>query len=92
MGVQTGGDSAGGAPAGELLHPDRIVEMAAALAAVFLGELEAEETELATSVEEVARKETILFPTGHVWRDLLLDKSPHGLTKFFVLSGERRWG
>ena len=62
----------------------------AALAAVLLGELEAEEAELGAAREQLARELARLLPLVDVGRDLLGDEAPHRLAQLLVLVGERR--
>ena len=51
VGVEPGGDAAGAARAGQLLDPDRVVQVGAALAAVVLRELQPEEAELGAAAD-----------------------------------------
>ena len=75
VGVEPGGDAARAARARQLLDPDRVVQVGAALAAVLLGELEAEEAELAAAGEELARELARLLPLVDVGGDLLGDEA-----------------
>ena len=90
VGVEPGGDAAGAAGAGQLLDPDRVVQVGAALAAVLLGELEAEETELGAAPVELTGEFPRLLPLVDVRRDLLADEAADGLPQLLVLLAERR--
>jgi hypothetical protein len=89
MRVETGGDPARAARARELFDPDRVVDARAALAAVFLGELEAEEPELAAAGEQLAGKLARVLPLVDVGGNLVADETPHRLPQLLVLLGER---
>ena len=55
---------------GELLDPDRVVQVVTALAAQVLGELEAEEAQLAAAAVELAGELPGIFPLVDVGPDL----------------------
>ena len=74
----------------QLLGPDRVVDVVAALAAELLGVLEAEEAELAAALVQLARELARLLPLVDVGGDLLADEAPHRLAELLVLLGERR--
>ena len=92
VGVEAGRDAAGATGPCELLDPDRVVQVGAALAAVLLGELEPEEAELGATPVELAREPARLLPLVDVWRYLLGDEAPHGLAQLLVLLAEGRKG
>ena len=75
VGVEPGGDPAGAAGAGQLLDPDRVVQVGAALAAVLLGELQPEEAELGAAPVELTRELPRRLPLVDVRRDLLGDEA-----------------
>ena len=74
----------------QLLGPDRVVNVVAALAAELLGVLEAQEAELAGAGVELARELARLLPVVEVGDDLLAHPASDGLAKRLVLVGERR--
>jgi hypothetical protein len=74
----------------ELLHPDRVVDVVAALAAVLGLVLEAEEAELAAAVVELTGELARLLPLLDVRGDLLGDEVPDRFAQLLVLLGERR--
>ena len=90
VGVEPGRDAARAARARQLLDPDRVVEVGPALAAVALGELEAEEAELGAAAVELAREFARRLPLVDVRRDLLADEAPDRLAQLLVLGVERR--
>jgi hypothetical protein len=90
VGVEAGGDATRATRAGQLLDPDGIVDGGAALAAVILRELEAEEPELAAASEQLPRELSRLLPLVDVRSDLVADKAPDCLAELLVLLGERR--
>ena len=90
MGVEAGGDAAGAAGAGQLLDPDRVVQVGAALAAELLGELEAEEAELGAAGVELAGEFARRLPLVDVGRDLLDDEAADRLAQLLVLLAEWR--
>jgi hypothetical protein len=90
VGAETGSHSAAAPGARELLDPDRVVDVVAALTAVFGLVLEAEKAELATAVVELAWKLAGLLPVIDVRGDLLGDEAADRLAKLLVLLGEWR--
>jgi hypothetical protein len=90
VGAEARRDAAAAARARELLDPDRVVDVVAALAAVLGLVLEPEEAELAAAVVELARELARLLPLIDVRGDLLADEAPDGLAQLLVLLGERR--
>ena len=92
VGVEPGGDAAGAARAGQLLDPDRVVQVGAALAAVGLGELQPEEAELGAALVELAGEFARRLPLVDVGRDLLLDEAADRLAQLLVLLAEGRQG
>ena len=84
------GDAAAAARAGELLDPDRVVDVVAALAAVLGLVLEAEEAELAAAGVELAGELARLLPLVDVRRDLLGDEAADRLAQLLVLLAEGR--
>src|SRR3954454_22128846 len=92
MGVEPRGDPAGAARAGQLLDPDRVVQVGAARAAVLLRELEAEEAELGAALVELAGEFARLLPLVDVGGDLLGDEAADGLPQLLVLLAERGKG
>ena len=74
----------------ELLDPDGVVDVVAALAAVFGLELEAEEAELPAAVVELPRELARLLPFVDVGSDLLADEASDRLAQLLVLLAERR--
>ncbi len=74
--------------AGQLLDPDRVVQVGAALAAVLLGELQPEEAELGAAPVELAGEFARLLPLVDVGRDLLGDEAADGLAQLLVLLAE----
>ena len=92
VGVEAGGDAAGAAGAGQLLDPDRVVQVGAALAAVLLGELQPEEAELGAAAVELAGEFARRLPLVDVGRDLLGDEAADGLAQLLVLLAEGRQG
>ena len=85
-----GGHAAAASGARELLDPDRVVDVVAALTAVLGLVLEAEEAELAAAVVELARELARLLPLVDVRSDLLGDEAAHGLAQLLVLLAEGR--
>ena len=92
VGVEAGGDAAGAAGAGQLLDPDRVVQVGAALAAQLLRELEAEEAELGAAAEQLPREFPRRLPLVDVRRDLLGDEAGDRLPQLLVLLAEGRQG
>jgi hypothetical protein len=92
VGVEPGGDAAGAARAGQLLDPDRVVQVVAALAAVALGELQPEEAQLGAARVQLARELARRLPLVDVRSDLLGDEAGDGLAQLLVLLAERREG
>jgi hypothetical protein len=90
VGADAGRDPAAAAGVGELLDPDRVVDVVAALAAVFGLVLEAEEAELSAAVVELAGELARLLPLIDVGRDLVADETAGGLAQLFVLLAEGR--
>ena len=90
MGPEPGCDPAAAARVGELLDPDGVVDVVAALAAVVRLELESEEAELAAAVVELARELARLFPLVDVRGDLLADEAADRLAQLLVLLAEGR--
>src|SRR5689334_628460 len=90
VGVEPGGDAPGASAAGELLDPDRVVQVSAALAAVFLWELQPEEAELGTAPVELAGEFPRLLPLRDMGRDLLGDEAANRLAQLLVLLAEGR--
>ena len=90
--LRPGGDAARAAGAGQLLDPDRVVQVGAALAAVLLRELEPEEAELGAARVELAGEFPRLLPLVDVRRDLLDDEAPDRLPQLLVLLAEGRQG
>ena len=90
VGAEPGADPARRAAGGELLGPDGVVDVVAALAAELLRVLEAEEAELGGAVVELAREQPLLLPLGDVRRDLGRDPAVDRLAQLLVLVGERR--
>ncbi len=90
VGVEAGGDPARAARVRQLLDPDRVVQVRAALAAVLLGELQAEEAELGAALVEVAGEFPCLLPLVDVGSDLLGDEAVDRLAQLLVLLAERR--
>ncbi len=90
VGVEAGGDAAGAAGARQLLDPDRVVQVGAALAAELLGELEAEEAELGAAGVELAGEFARRLPLVDVGGDLLDDEATDRLAQLLVLLAERR--
>src|SRR5439155_7932350 len=68
-------DAAAATRARELLHPDGVVDVITALAAVLRLVLDPEEAELAAAVVELARELPSLLPLVDVGRDLLGDET-----------------
>jgi hypothetical protein len=87
---EAGGDAAAAARARELLDPDRVVDVVAALAAVLGLVLEPEEAELPAPVVELARELARLLPLVDVWGDLLADEAPDRLAQLLMLLAEGR--
>ena len=90
MRAEPGGDSAAGAGGDQLLGPDRVMEVVAALAAELDRVLEAEEAELGGAVVELARELPRLFPLVLVGDDLLGHPAADRRAQLLVLVGERR--
>jgi hypothetical protein len=90
VGVEARGNAPRSARAGELLGPHRIVQVGAALAAVALRELEAQEAKLAAAVEQPAREFACLLPLLDVGRDLAPHEAAHRLAQLLVLLAEGR--
>ena len=90
MGVEAGGDAARAAGPCQLLDPDRVVQVGAALAAQLLGELEAEEAELGAALVELAGKFACRLPLVDVRGDLLADEAADRLAQLLVLLMEGR--
>jgi hypothetical protein len=90
MGPEPGRNSAAATRARELLDPDGVVDVVAALAAVFGFELQSQEAELAAAGIELARELAGLLPLLDVGRDLLADEAPDRFAQLLVLLGERR--
>jgi hypothetical protein len=85
-----GGDAAAAAGAGELLDPDGVVDVVAALPAVLGLVLEAEEAQLAAAVVQLARELPGLVPLLDVGGDLLRDEAANRLPQLLVLLREGR--
>ena len=92
VGVEPGGDAAGAAAAGQLFDPDRVVQVSAALTAVLLGELQAEEAQLGAAPVELTGEFPRRLPLVDVWRDLLADEAADRLAQLLVLLAEGREG
>ena len=90
VGADAGGDAAAGAGARELLDPDGVVDVVAALAAVLARVLEPEEAELAAAGKQLARELPRLLPLLDVRGDLLGDELAHRFAQLLVLLGEGR--
>ena len=90
MGIQAGRNTAGGAPPGQLFHPDRVIQVIASLAAVFGRELEAEEAELTAPFVELPRELPGLFPLVDPRRYFVLDEAADRFTQLGVMFGEGR--
>jgi hypothetical protein len=90
VGPDPGGNAAAAARVRELLDPDRVVDVVAALTAVLGLVLEAEEAELAAAVVELAGELARVLPLIDVGGDLLADEIPDRLTELLVLLAERR--
>ena len=90
VGVEPGGDAAGAAAAGQLLDPDRVVQVGAALAAQLLGELQPEEAELGAAPVELTGEFPRLLPPVDVRRDLLGDEARDGFPQLLMLLAEGR--
>ena len=89
VGAEAGADPARHPGGGDLLGPDRVVELVAALAAEPLGVLEAEEAELGGAVEELARELAPLLPLVLEGDDLGLDPAADRRPQLLVLVLER---
>jgi hypothetical protein len=74
----------------ELFHPDRVVDVVAALAPVLGLVLEPEEAEVPAAVVELARELTRLLPLIDVRRDLLGDEAADCVAQLLVLLCEGR--
>jgi hypothetical protein len=85
VGAEASGDAAAATRVGELLHPDGVVDVVAALSAVLGLELEAEEAELAAAVVELARELSRLLPLVDVGGDFLADEAADRLAQLLVL-------
>ena len=92
VGVEPRGDAARAAAAGQLLDPDRVVQMGAALAAQLLGELQPEEAELRAARVQLTGEFPRVLPLGDVGRDLLGDEAADRLAQLLVLLAEGREG
>jgi hypothetical protein len=90
VGAEARADAAAGPRPRELLDPDRVVDVGAALAAELLRVLEAEEAELAAALIELARELARCLPLVDVRSDLLADEAPDRLAQLLVLLGEGR--
>src|SRR5262249_11519061 len=88
--AEAGRDPAAAAGARELLDPDRVMDVVAALAAVLRLVLEAEEAELAAAVVELAGKLPRLLPFVDVGSDLVGDEAADRLAELLVLLAEGR--
>jgi hypothetical protein len=88
--AEAGGDAAAATRTRELLHPDGIVHVIAALAAVLGLVLESEEAELAAAVVELPWELARLLPLVDVGGDLVGDESPGRLPQLLVLLAEGR--
>jgi hypothetical protein len=84
------GNAAARPGGGELLRPDRVVDVIASLAAELHRVLEAEEAELGGALEQLAGELARLLPGVEVGRDLLSHPPADGLPKLLVLVGEGR--
>jgi hypothetical protein len=76
----------------ELLDPDGVVNVVAALPAVLGLVLQAEEAELAAALIQLTRELTRLLPLVDVRGDLLADEAANGLAQLLVLLAEWREG
>jgi hypothetical protein len=90
MGPEPGCDPAAAARVGELLDPDRVVDVVAALAAVLGLVLEAEEAELTAAVVELPWELARLLPLVDVRSDLFGNEAPDRLAQLLVLLAEGR--
>ena len=90
MGAEAGRDPTAAAGARELLDPDRVVDVVAALATVGGLVLEAEKTELAAARIELARELARLLPLIDVRSDLVGDEAANRLAQLLVLLAEGR--
>src|SRR5262249_44427264 len=90
VGAEPRGDAAAPAGAGELLDPDGVVDVVAALAAVLGLVLEADEAELAAALVQLARALVGLLPLRDVGGDLLGDEVPDRFAELLVLLREGR--
>jgi hypothetical protein len=79
VGVEAGCDAARSAGSRQLLDPDRVVQVGAALPAVLLGELQPEEAQLRAACVQLARELTGRLPLVDVGSDLLGDEAADGL-------------
>ena len=75
---------------GQLLDEDEAGGEVAARAAPALGEVEAEEAELAAAAEDVVREETGVLPLVDVRSKLLVDEATDGVAQLVVLLGVDR--
>jgi hypothetical protein len=90
MRPEAGRHAAAPSRTGELLDPDGVVHVVAALAAVLGLVFEAEEAELAAAVVELAGELARLLPSLDVRRDLLTDEAADGFPQLLVLLAEGR--
>jgi hypothetical protein len=90
VGAQAGGDPAAAAGARELLDPDGVVDVVAALTPVLGLVFQAQEAELATPVVELARELAGLLPLIDVRSDLVRDEAANRLAQLLVLLAEGR--
>ena len=80
------------AAARQLLGEDRVVQVVAALAAVLLGVLQAEEADPRQLGEDLVGEPARLLPLGGVRAQLVGDEAPDRLAQRLVLVGEGRVG
>ena len=90
VGVQPRGDATRAPGVRQLLDPDGVVDTGPTLAAVFLGELQPQEAQLAAAGEQPARELARRLPLVDVRRDLLANEATYGLAQLVVLLRERR--
>ena len=86
------GGQAARAAARHLLGEDGVVQVVAALAAVLLGVLQAEEADARQPAEDLVGEPARLLPLGGVRAQLLGDEAPDRLAQRLVLVGEGRVG